>query len=272
MGALTKTEMISMLDKLFKEWIKRSKQNGEAVDDTEEHNVIFTRDGIVQKYDKSIDAVQDWIDSKKRIMFILKDQNTKYSDDLTNWLDSEDNRNLIGPLLIDENGHKHRSRFVRNIANVFWGLWNADPDRDCRLEESDYDDVRQLFNTMPFALVESKKQGGGPKIGNKILYDYLSKYGDLLNRELDILKPNMIVCTSWIIYDFVLKRFPQNELLRVPEETPNRHNSIRIHPQSKTIIFCSYHPSAPNISYTDFYEGVMSHYRAYLNSDLYFEF
>ena len=93
------------------------------------------------------------------------------------------------------------------------------------------------------------------------LKQHLCDFRDLLQKEIEILSPTMIVCTNQHIYDFVIELYPHDELLCIGKE----HNSIRFHVPTGTLILCSYHPSSFTKSPNEIYEGVMYHYRAYLN-------
>jgi len=229
------------LDNLFDEWKERMKKNGD---------MNFTKDGILRKNGISDTKIlETWMESSKRIMFLLKDQNQegkKWDEDIRDWLTTNDNTCNLG------------SAFIKNIAYILWGLSKADENNDWWYNEitMHFDEVKGFFNTQPFALVECKKQPGDGYLDDDVLKQHLSDYGDLLKQEIDILNPNIIVCTNQHIYDFVLKKYPQEEL-----ECVEGHNSIRFHPLSGTIILCSYHPSAWNV---DVYEGIMWHYRAFL--------
>lgn len=240
----------SELDKLFRNWIAESEKNNEPRENQGYGDIIFTKDGIMEKPDESIDVELEWENSKKRIMFILKDQPSKWCNDARLWLKRKDNQEL-------------KSKFIKNIAYIFWGLYNGNKKNLCTFDDlmSNIDDVKRCFNKYPFAFVESKKQGGETKISNSKLQNYLKKYREFIIQELKILEPNIIVCTSTIIYKFVCELYTDNELLKI-----EGHNSIRIHRKTGTIILCSYHPSAIKSTVT-IYEGVMDHYRAFLLSD-----
>lgn len=81
----------------------------------------------------------------------------------------------------------------------------------------------------------------------------------MLREEIELLDPNIIVCTNPHIYNFVQNMYG-NEFERI-----EGHNSIRVDLKHKKVILCSYHPSAWNVNV---YEGVMDHFRAYLQSDI----
>lgn len=123
-----------------------------------------------------------------------------------------------------------------------------------------FDEVKDFFNTQPFAIVECKKQPGDGKLDDKELKWHLRNYGDFLKREIEILAPSMIVCASQHIYRFVLDMFPQEELTSIGKE----YNSIRLHKPTGVLIFCSYHPSAYTKSVEEIYDSVMYHYRVFL--------
>ncbi len=249
----------TQLENLFAHWIERSEQHNEP---REEGNgrIIFTKDGLMEKNDASINISEAWQQAKRRIMFLVKDQPSEWCDDSRLWL-----KDIEGEKLQDrqnkENNRALRSRFLHNIANIFWGLWNVSPDKLCTSEElhNSFEQVKECFNTHPFAYVECKKQGGYKSISDHTLLHYLNTYGDLLKEEIELLDPNIIVCTNPNIYNFVQNKYG-NEFEQI-----KGHNSIRIDLKHKKIILCSYHPSAWNVNV---YEGVMAHFRAYMQSNI----
>ena len=249
----------SQLESIFDRWIERSKQYDEPREQ-DGSRVIFTKDGLMEKNDSCINVTKEWYNAKRRIMFLVKDQPTNWCDDSRLWLkdiESEKAENRKNK----ESNRNLKSRFMHNIANLFWGLWNANPNNLCTEEElrQSLERVKTCFNTHPFAYIECKKQGGGTNISDKTLLQYLNRYGDLLREEIALLDPNMIVCTNPHIYAFV------QQMYGGVFEQIKGHNSIRIDTKHQKLIFCSYHPSAWNVNV---YEGVMDHFRAYLQSSL----
>lgn len=248
------------LNALFEKWKEASLNNGEK---TNEFGVIFTTDGLVYKNDRSIDVEEQWNSSKRKVLFILKDQPTQYADDVRFWLrDVEGKDNTTR-----QNNRVLRPRFIHNIANIFYGLQNVDRHKPVPLEQVNFDDIKDCFNTVPFAFIESKKQGGGTSITNSVLRNYLDRYASFLKEEIDILKPNMIVCTSEIIYKHIIKLFSSHEIVEF-----EGHNSVKlVIKEEPVLLFCSFHPSAHK-SYGDIYDGVMDHFRAFVQSDYYRDF
>ena len=248
------------LDELFDDWKAESLKFNEQ---TNQFGVIFTSDGLVHKNETSIDVEQEWNKSKKRVLFVLKDQPTQYSDDVRFWLrdvKGQDNSTR-------QTNRELGTRFIHNIANIFYGLQYVTRDNPLPLEQIEFDDVKRCFNSIPFALLESKKQGGGTSITNKVLQTYWDRYSHFIKEEIDILKPNMIVCTSRIIYQRIINLFSSHEIIEF-----EGHNSIKlVKKEEPVLLFCSYHPSAHK-SYGEIYDGVMNHYRAFVQSPYYAEF
>lgn len=244
------------LESLFTDWENRLKENGDGE--------FFTKDGLLRQNGKSDEQIeQEWNASNKRVLFLLKDQHQfgekKWDEDIRDWLKDTDEKSL-------NQKQKNRNldiQFTRRLAYILWGLSKSDKSCDWRCSDiaMHIDEVKEFFNTQPFALVECKKMPGDGSLGNNLLIKHLQSYGDLLKREIDMLNPNIIVCTSPYIYDYVVKSFSEYSV-----HTIEGHNSIRIiqkDSQTELIILCSYHPSIrKNDEY--FYEGVMDHYRAYL--------
>lgn len=243
------------LELLFARWQERMEKKD-----------CFTKDGILYKNDLSEDeAIIKWTEASKRVLFLLKDQHQfgkqKWIEDIRYWLKDVDwdNKNWNAQACANRN---LKSKFFKNIAYILWGLIKADKNNDWLYQEVEnhHNEVKEFLANQPFALVECKKDPGGPICRNPILRQHIKTYGDLLKEEIAVLNPNMIVCTNGIIYDFILKMYSEDELVSIEGK-----KSIRFHPNSGTLIFCSYHPSCRK-SPNEIYEGVMDHYRAFLKS------
>lgn len=168
------------LDDLFVEWKSKMKEQ-----DSTSH---FTRDGLMYNKKPLGQNEEAWFSSCNRILFLLKDQNQdgaeKWDEDIREWLidtekdtakhhkTKEANRNLETP-------------FLRNLAFLLWGLSKADKDNSWWYGEvaQHFDEVKDFFNTQPFAIVECKKQPGDGKLDDKELKWHLRNYGDFLKRE-----------------------------------------------------------------------------------------
>jgi hypothetical protein len=257
------------LDKLFEQWIAKSEEENEPREGGT-GRVIFTRDGLLEKNDPSIDVYQDWVNASRRILFLLKDQPTKWCDDARLWLkdldtDTQENRDK-----------KKRNRelgtgFLKNIANIFYGLSNATTDNNCDFNQLSHDDVALCFNTRPFGILETKKQGGDHSIDDNVLREYVVKYSDFLKEEIKILSANIYVCASPVIFDFFTKEGRDSgEYITFGEA----HSGMCYNHKEKILYLTSYHPSVPaNIKDAEkFYERVMNDFRCFLRSEYAKEF
>ena len=149
------------LDELFKECMK---------DLSAEEKGLFCKDGLMlkaYKTEKSLDTL--WDESKRRVMFVLKDKNTPDGDDTRLWLldgkNGEASRNLKG-------GNVGRTGFLPNIARMLYGLV---------VDTKGYDDLKgemdkvvEVWNTIPFAFIEAKKRAGYSSVEKEEIEEMLS--------------------------------------------------------------------------------------------------
>lgn len=255
------------LDSIFKKWIEMSEKNGEARENYGNQKIIFTYDGLMEKPDSNVDVEKDWEKENIRVMFLLKDQPSKDTNDARKWL------------IDDKNGARNsdlKPKFIHNIANLFYGIYHSRIGNVVSFESLDKEKVKNTFLTKPFAFVECKKQGGETSISDDKLKQYLNNkdYAPLLKEEIQVLNPNVIVCTNENIYQFIIDMYGvDNDSSKIPDPD-HKHNSIRIRSEknskSKLIVLLTYHPSAIQ-SYKTFFEGAMDHYRAFLNSEKAFD-
>ena len=244
------------LDKLFEQWIAKSEEENDPREKGT-GRVIFTRDGLLEKNDPSIDVYQDWVNASRRILFLLKDQPTKWCDDARLWL--KDLGEAEQHAEIKKRNRELGTGFLKNIANIFYGLSNATTENNCDFNQLLHDDVALCFNTRPFGILETKKQGGGSSLGNTELNRCLYTYESFIVRQLEIMQPNICVSTSWIITSFLKKQ--AGSVVSFPG-----HKGMFYVKASKTLYLTSYHPSARN-AYADFYERVMNDFRCFLRSE-----
>lgn len=210
----------------------------------------FVRDGIMRNIPNENEA---WFNSKRRVAFLLKDKSDGSCDDVRNWLIDND----------DPNNQRNRNlgnRLFRNIANILYGLTHDECDFN-KIENNPQ--VRECLLNVPFAYIECKKEAGGPKLEDKVLSEYLKKDADFLQMELSILKPNIIVCSDWPIYEFVKEMFPKEDMYI-------QGNVAYCH-KTKTLIILGYHPTA-RLSYYKIFGGVMVHYKMFLSTEYWKDF
>lgn len=261
----TKT-FLENLEALHKEWQGRL-------------GTTYTKDGVMYHEGESEEqTIEKWFASPKRIAIVLKDQHQfegTWDEDIRYWLKDrpsdtaqtiadvkERNRNLKPPIL---NGKPKKMTILKPIAYIIYGLMNIDKEHGWTLYDVQayHEMAKETFNTKPFAFVECKKYPGGPTCSDSILQQHINTYGDLLKKELELLNPNMIVCTSHIIYNYVKGMYPADEITEFGDDP--RYGKIAFHEKTGTLIFNSFHPSARK-SYEYKYEYVLYHYRKFLQS------
>lgn len=183
------------LNNLFERW-KDSYQD-------ENINDKFCLDGLVVKYkneESGYDINQKWLESKRKIMFILKDCPDGWSYDARRLLVGSQNDDKSLKNAIKTRNLKGRTGFFKNIALLLYGLYNLTEENKGKEEIKDIKSVGnrnkiiEAFNEIPFAYVESKKVAGTCQCPPSLLNKTLENDGKFLAEEIGILKPNIIVC------------------------------------------------------------------------------
>lgn len=158
----------ALLDTLFEQW-----KNCYDEDDRKR----FCKDGLMLIPDNpnpdNLSYVDElWEKSERRIMFLLKDSPDGGQDDIRRWLiDLEECRNLKG-------GRIGQTGFLPNIAMMLYGLMITK--KGYRLgysevSETKMDEVKKMWNSTPFALVETKKLAGRPDVKDKEVADAIKR-------------------------------------------------------------------------------------------------
>lgn len=237
----------AQLDKLFEKWQK------------EQNLEFFVKDGLMRKIGKTDSVLEnEWINSSRRILFLLKDQNQKngkWSEDSRDWITTnEDTANI-------------KQRFIHNIANLFYGLSHITTDENCQVlyDELNEEKVKTHFNTAPFAFVESKKEPGTTYINNKILRTCMLRDKDFISKELEILKPNIIVCCGSEQYNFIINLFGK-ETLRGYGYDGKYYKNLQYSAEKNVVILYVEHPSKP-CKQNSYYDISMQNFRDFLKSE-----
>lgn len=247
------------LDRLFGRWADAIAAN-EGISPDE---VLFTRDGLMYKNDISIaETDSEWHSLDKRVMFVAKDNNAQWSDDIRFWLRNmpEDERKHITQ---KDKNRKLQVPFLRRMAYLLWGIHKIDSSMDWWYDEitKHLEEVTAFFNTYPFALVESKKQPGSSSIDDTTLAKHISNYESFLKEEIEILNPNCIVCFGSEVFNgmlnihskHILKEFASKKIYEV--RTPEG--------ELKCTIIHVGHPSSRR-GYEKYYEENMFWIRKYI--------
>lgn len=249
------------LDNLFDKWIMHYPQ---------EQQQLFCKDGLMRKAN-GLNVDQLWRNSKRRVAFILKDNPDGWGHDTRTWLTMEKDIN-----------RELRTTFIKRLARLFFGLQEANynvPVNDCYvMDRSKANAVKKTWNEQPFAFIESKKLAGGKTISETTLNQHIDNDKEFLIEELNILKPNIIVCcnhTGDSIFNFVTQkyigrdpdeRYEGDYILDDGSTVPNLNLCLYYYQEEKekVVVIKSYHPSAR--AGWKFYEKVFSPYREFLRN------
>lgn len=159
-------------------------------------------------------------------------------------------------------------RFHQNVMAHVWGLTHYMPDKGRCPKWSDedfpwsWDDAREFYETNPIVRINMKKVPGKSSIDDKTLigYMYNEKYRPILIKQIKLFNPDIIVCYSGAIFDFVIN--PANGIIKDVNKTSGWAYYSPIH---KKIIINSYHPSYFGIKEETFYTDMMNSYEKILN-------
>ena len=260
------------LNKLFEEW--KASYPAEADPDS-----YFCEDGLVVKYkdaDSGYDINEQWEKSQRKIMFIVKDCPDGWGYDARR-------------LLIGYEGHEQtqinaadvrevKGGFFKNIAHILYGLYYMTEENkgkeltDAALDKEKY---TEALNEIPFAYVESKKIAGTASCSSGVLAKTLEKDGQFLEKEISILKPNIIVCcdNEGVIFDNVVKNFFKG---LVPDDDSKWEYEYELdgkgcgfncklyyYEDQGVLLFNSYHPTPLVKDGWKIYEKVFSPFRQF---------
>lgn len=244
------------LDELFRRWMGSL---------SEEEQQLFCKDGLLIKSDRPSEFVDEqWGKARRRVLFLLKDKNTPDGDDIRLWLVDErngkNNRRLAG-------GGVGRTGFLPNLARLLYGLLVTEKDMRMGFEEvkkSRMGEVRTIWNTEPFGFVESKKLAGYSSVSSKMVTDAMERDEAFLKEEIDILRPNIIVCCDAddSQFDFVtLRYFAGKEAEKIEYAYPDANMKpccLWYYPTNGVVVIKSYHPSRLGKADWMIYERVIS--------------
>jgi hypothetical protein len=250
------------LDTLFKQW------KGSYPE--EDEKTRFCEDGIMHKIDASINVDELWENASRRVMFCLKD-----CPDGGAW-DTRKMNDEISAL---------KGQFYQRLAKLLYGLFESKPEYrisdgaiDAKMKEGI---VKKIWNTQPFAFIETKKLAGGKDCPTDKLCESLVRDEIFLKKEMDILSPNVIVCCdgSGAMFDFITKKeffgeadFPLDYRYALWNDKKKQeyyhpkyqwHCRLRYYKQRNVVVIDSFHPSYTCENW-EFIERVISPFAIFL--------
>ena len=246
----------------------------------------FCPDGLVAKYLDGYDVNIKWEESQRKIMFLLKDcpdewrYDTRrllvgYEDKEDSLINAQNTRNLKSP----RKDGRGDTGFIKNIATIFHGLYYMTEENkgiELTNDAKDHDKSCKTFNEVPFAFIECKKIAGTTYCPTNSLNVAMEEDKDFLAKEIDILKPNMIVCCDkeGNIFNNIVKYYFNGA---VPDEDSRWDYEYSLENGTKCgfrcklyyykekgiLLFDSYHPTSLGKDGWKIYENVFSPFRQF---------
>ena len=170
------------LEKLFDEWRKRHISEDYSNDKISKNN--FIPDGIIDE--------ASYMQSPKKILFIAKeaaclDKKKKTAEE--NFEAAQNDGFWCRRVVLGE--EKRGTGFSSGLAL----LANAILNENFETPEKDISALRYV------AFMNINKRGGFTECKTKLLRDYAKKYKDLIDREIKIISPDIIVCCGSDVRD-----------------------------------------------------------------------
>ena len=170
------------LEKLFDEWRKRHISEDYSNDKISKNN--FIPDGIIDE--------ASYMQSPKKILFIAKEaaclDKTEKTTAEKNFEAAQKDGFWCRRVVLEGEGG---TRFSSGLAL----LANAILNENFETPEKDISALRYV------AFMNINKRGGFTECKTKLLRDYAKKYKDLIDREIKIISPDIIVCCGSDVRD-----------------------------------------------------------------------
>lgn len=166
-----------------------------------------------------------WTDMHPKVLFVLKQPN---SDELL----GEDYREYDFDTCVDE-------QVWRELIGRMYGIMNTTeweiPDYN---EAININTLKETFTHYPFAVINIIKDIGAGTTSTGYLKKYAIENIDFLKAQLDILKPDIIVCCGNGVFDII------NQAVIPSMESDG--NWLKYNNKRNIIFFDTYHPGKPN--------------------------
>jgi hypothetical protein len=216
------------LSDLFKEWQKECEK-------TDKYGTYFAPDGVIHD-------VKEYERMPKKVLFLLKEPND-HPGDILGW--DWDKKEL------------YQCTFFKNLAYWLYGLLHAENGTTIPFDRIKFDEVADFAIKTPFAFVETKKHYGGATCDEKQLREYLLKYEKFLQKEIEILNPDIIIVCGKPQNEFIYRLFKEKD------NALDKSNTIQYDKATKRVSIYTYHPSARS-SYGEMYSNMMAQYEKFL--------
>ena len=258
------------LNALFDEWIASYREEDEA-------GKRFVKDGLVIKHKEEASGYninKKWDESERRIMFIVKDCPDGEEYDARRLFVGYPNNEKSQ--INAKNVRNVKGAFFKNIARILHGLWiltQENKGTDDIFDKIDNNKAAQIkaFDEIPFAFVEGKKLAGDKNCPPQELQKALEHDGQYLAKEIEILRPNIVVCCDQdgIIFNSVVQNYFNDRPLDKDHKWEYRFGGadgfdckLYYYEEENILLFNSFHPSYRGDKWK-IYERVLSPFRQF---------
>lgn len=243
-------------DRLFEEWKTRSRQCGDgeeiAPDGLLYRGLFSYADGYWTR--RPGDECRRWEQAPRRVLILTKDLNDTEAWDIRC---ETGRRNFSGPADATVS-----APFYKNLMRWVYGLLTADRHGNTRpFDEADRPDTfRPFYDEAPVARINCKKQPGGSQLTNSALQAFLTRYADLLERQIRLYDADILLCCggSDLIKDFVQAHYLP-DLCRMSDW-------MWYSPSVRKLVVNSWHPSYHGDTHEGMYTAMMQHYSEFLHA------
>lgn len=199
--------------------------------------MAFVRDGIVE--------VAEYLKAPIKILWILKEANSKKENDLGN-----DMRPCLKTLNEKNNNIDPKWGYTwRPIAYAMYGVFEEMNYIDIPLMNGNASEVVKHMSRI--AHINVKKYGGGSKSNDKQIQNFYNQYKDFIHEQIEIINPNVLIFGGTFGY-FADVYFEGKKPL---SEKPNGYTNIYEY-QDKLLID-TYHPGA-RVNKQEYCDGVIN--------------
>lgn len=201
----------------------------------------YVEDGIFYN-----SAEEDWDDEHLKVLFVLKQPSSSE-------LLGEDYRSYDFDTLME-------NIVWQELLTRLYGIMNTDeygyPDYE---EASDWDNMRETFYNYPFAVINIIKDECSPTTSSSYLKRYARNNEEFLTNQLNILRPDIIVCCGHNVFDIVNSAYSSIE---------SDNNYLKYDSDLNVIYFDTCHPCQRG-GYTaleNAYDCMLSEYSDFLEN------
>jgi hypothetical protein len=222
------------LDSIFTRWKIEMNEAGYAG---------FCYDGLIHRNGKED---EQWENSQRKIVFLLKEQNNNDGEDVREWSGSK-------------NGSSPYGNFYHRLSVWLYGLTHT-TSAGYPSQQIAFDNHNRMLalSTYPYAYINLKKQSGGAKAVDSVIYEHAALYRAYLREQLDVLKGNIIVCGGPIVFKAATELIYKDLIFDYINDWIS-YNSVK-----NMVLIHSYHPSAQSKSNEQMYDWMMEKFQSFL--------